>query len=327
MKRVLATALLMLVSHALHGATVHESRPLMGTVVELRAEGESEPALASAVGAAYREMMRLSDMMNHYDPRSVVSAINDAAGLRAIAVPPELVGVLAMSQRLSARTGGAFDITVGALRGWGFRPGEERVPSSDELAAQRAKVDYRKLALDPRAGTASLAERGMRIDLGGSAKLYILDAGMRTLVHHGVARAMVNGGGDVQVIAPPRERPWRVGIRDPLAPDRLVGVAEVRQGFISSSGDYERHFIRDGKRYHHILDPRTGSPSIGPRGVTLIGTDLEAVNGLSVAIMVLGKAAGIQLIEATSGLDAMIVDRDGSVWMTQGFRSRLKPAQ
>lgn len=308
-------------------ARVDEARPLMGTVVEIAAEADDETALRAAVEAAYREMARLSDMMNHFDPKSVVSAINDAAGVRAVPAPPELMEVLAMARRLSARSGGAFDVTIGSLRGWRFRPGEARLPSREEIAAQVAKVDYRRLRLDERAATAFLAEPGMRIDLGGIAKLYIVHAGMRVLERAGVARAMVNGGGgDLEVIAPQGARPWRVGVRDPRAPDRLLGVVELTRGFVASSGDYERYFIKEGKRYHHILDPRTGFPSAGPRGVTLVGTVLETVNGVSIAIMVLGRDAGIRLIDATPGLDGLIVERDGRVWMSPGFRARFRAA-
>jgi thiamine biosynthesis lipoprotein len=308
-------------------AQLRDVRPLMGTVVEIAAEGPDEHALATAVGAAYREMARLSDMMNHYDPASVVARINAAAGTGAVPVPPELMEVLAMARRLSARSDGAFDVTVGALSGWRFRPGQQRVPPPEEIERQRARVDWRKLVLDERAGTVSLAAGGMRIDLGGIAKLYILDAGLKVLVRHGATRALLNGGGDVLVQAPAGGRPWRVGVRDPRAPERLLGLVEIARGFVASSGDYERAFVHDGQRYHHILDPRTGWPAQGPRGVTVIGEDLAAVNGLSVAIMVLGKDAGIRLLRATPGAEALIVDRDGSVWMSAGFRARFRPVE
>jgi thiamine biosynthesis lipoprotein len=309
-----------------HAARVDEARPLMGTLVEIAAEGADETAARAAIAVAWREMIRLIDMMSHYDPRSVVNAINDNAGVKPVPVPPELMAVLMMAQRVSAHSQGAFDVTVGSLRGWRFRPDDPRLPSREEIAAQLPKVDYRKLVLDPRAGTAFLAERGMRIDPGGIAKLYILDAGMRILTRHGIPRAMVNGGGDVVVTAPPEGRPWRIGVRDPRAPERLLGVLEVARGFVVSSGDYERYFVHEGRRYHHILDPRTGYPAEGPHGVTLVSTDFEAVNGLSVVIMVLGKRYGVERITSTPGLDGLIVDRDGSVWMSPGFRTRLRAA-
>lgn len=307
-----------------HAARVDEARPLMGTVVEIAAEGTEQGSIRTAIDAAFLEMTRLTEMMSHYDPKSVVSAINDNAGVRPIPVPAELMAVLRMAQQVSERSAGAFDVTVGSLQGWRFRPDDPRLPSPEQIAAQLPKVDYRKLVLDRRAGTVFLTERGMRIDLGGIAKLYILRAGMRVLRRHGVARAMINGGGDVEVIAPNGGQPWRIGVRDPRAPERLLGVFELRRGWVVSSGDYERYFARDGKRYHHILDPRTGFPAEGPHGVTLVSTDLEAVNGLSVVIMVLGKRAGIQRINSTAGLDGLIADRDGSIWMSPGFRARLR---
>jgi thiamine biosynthesis lipoprotein len=215
---------------------------------------------------------------------------------------------------------------VGSLTGWRFRPDDGRMPAPEQIAAQRRHVDYRKLVLDRRAGTAFLRERGMRIDLGGIAKLYILHAGMQVLVRHRIVRAMVNGGGDVEVMAPDGTAPWRVGVRDPRAADQLLGALELHRGWVASSGVYERYFVRNGKRYHHILDPRTGYPAEGPQGVTLVAADLESVNGLALVIMVLGKRHGIEVMTSTPGLDGVIVDRDGSVWMSPGFRARLREA-
>ncbi|OGA15961.1 MAG: hypothetical protein A3I63_10440 [Betaproteobacteria bacterium RIFCSPLOWO2_02_FULL_66_14] len=308
---------------ALAASPLREARPLMGTVVEIVADGAPEASLHAAAGAAFREMGRLSGMMNHYDPKSVVSAINDAAGERPVPVPPELLEVLEQARSLSGRSGGAFDVTVGALRGWRFRRDDPRLPSPAEVAAQRALVDYRKLRLERAAPSAFLAERGMKIDLGGIAKVYILYAGLRELARMGVARAMVNGGGDVVAFG----GGWRIGVRDPRSPLELIGTLEIDRGAVLSSGDYERHFDRDGRRYHHILDPRTGYPAEGPHGVTLMSESIDAANGLGVAIMVLGKEAGIRLLASAPGVEAVIVDRDDRVWMSPGFRSRLREAK
>ncbi len=307
-------------------APVREARPLMGTIVEVTAEGRVQQAHA-AIDTAYREMQRLSDLMNHYDPKSVVSAINAAAGAKAVRVPPELMAVLAMAQALSARSDGAFDITVAALRGWRFRADAPRMPSAAEIAAQLPRVGWKKLRLEASARTAFLSERGMRIDLGGIAKLPIVHAGMQVLQRHGIARAMVNGGGDVEVIGGEPSRPWRVGLRDPRAPERLLGVLRVERGFVVTSGDYERAFVREGRRYHHILDPRTGYPAEGPRGVTLFGERLEDLNGLGVAIMVRGKAVGVRWLGKAPGVEGVIVDADGTVSMTPGFRAKFSATQ
>jgi len=134
-------------------APLHEARPLMGTLVEVSVEPPAggEAHAHAAIDAAYREMARLSDMMNHYDPNSVVSAINDAAGLRAVPAPPELMAVLAMAQAMSAKSDGAFDITVASLRGWRFRADDPRVPSAAEIAAQLPRVNWRNLRIDAQA--------------------------------------------------------------------------------------------------------------------------------------------------------------------------------
>jgi thiamine biosynthesis lipoprotein len=303
----------------LQAARIQEARPLMGTVVEVIAEGPEEPALRAAAEAAYREMQRLADMMSHYDERSVVSAVNAAAGVRPVPVPPELAQVLAQARRVSERTSGAFDITVAALRGWRFRPGEERIPPPEEISAQLSKVGFRKVVLSQGENSSVfLSQPGMRIDLGGIAKIYILEAGRRTLEARGARRALVNGGGDV--LGHSDGAPWRVGVRDPRAPERLLGAVPLRRGVVASSGDYERAFERDGRRYHHILDPRTGYPAQGARAVTLVAENYEAVNGLGPAIMVLGLQAGKKLVGATPGAEALIVDAKGELWMSPGLR-------
>ncbi len=166
----------------------------------------------------------------------------------------------------------------------------------------------------------------MRLDLGGIAKLYILQEGLATLRAHGVRTALVNGGGDVVAMAAPGASPWRVGIRDPRAPAQLLASLELRDGFVASSGDYERFFLRDGRRYHHVLDPRTGYPSDGPRGVTLVGRELQAVNGVGAAAMVLGTARGRELILGTEDVQGLMASATGELWVSPALRERLRPA-
>ncbi|MEW6331770.1 MAG: FAD:protein FMN transferase [Pseudomonadota bacterium] len=305
------------------GAAYQETRPLMGTLVSVTVD-DGPDQVREKVDAAYREMARLSDMMNHYNPDSVVSEINRQAGLRPVSVPRELMEVLVMARRVSERTGGAFDITVGTLKGWRFNPEHPAMPPAQELAAALPLVDYRNVVLDEKNRTVLLKRPGMRIDLGGIAKLYILDAGMQVLRRHGIAHAMLNGGGDVVAIGTRDGRPWRIGIRHPRREGELLATVELTQGWVVTSGDYERYFIRDGRRYHHILDPRTGYPVAGPQQVTLVGEDLSNLNGFSSAIMVLGTEKGRKLLGRLAGVDALIVEPDGRVWVTPGSASRFK---
>jgi len=309
-----AAAALLAACHKPAPATLHEARPLMGTIVEITAEAPEATSLRAGVDAAYQEMARLSDMMNHYNPNSVVSAINAAAGRAPVAVPPELMSVLQMARNVSDVTDGAFDITIGSLRGWRFDPEHPRMPTRAAIAAQLPKVDYHFLKLDASAGTAFLQLPGMRIDLGGIAKLPILHAGMRVLEQHGIHNAMINGGGDIEVLGTTQGRPWHIGIRDARHPDRLFGVVALTHGFVASSGDYERYFMRAGRRYHHILDPGTGYPTRDMHGVTLIADRLQDINGFSAALMVLGPKRGREFIQTSAGLTGILFAADGSVW-------------
>jgi len=180
---------------------------------------------------------------------------------------------------MSERSQGAFDITVGALKGWRFDAAQTAIPSAADIARELPLVNYRDLVLDEAHGSAFLRRRGMGVDLGGIAKLPILQAGMDSLKRQGIHNAMLNGGGDVLVRGQLQGRDWRVGLRDPRAPERILGVLALNEGFVAASGDYERSFIHAGRRYHHILDPHTGQPTRGPHGVTLVSRKLDHHGG------------------------------------------------
>ncbi|MCR4332642.1 MAG: FAD:protein FMN transferase [Sulfuricaulis sp.] len=296
-----------------------DTRPLMGTLVSMTVEGPRRDVLEQGANDAYREMSRLSDMMNHYNPDSVVSAINREAGAQPVTVPRELWEVLAMARRVSERSEGAFDITVGSLKVWRFNPENPAMPSPDEIRHALPLVNFRHVMLNEKNRTVLLKQHGMRIDLGGIAKLYILDAGMQVLKQRGIAHAMINGGGDVAVMGSHQGRPWRIGIRHPRRADVLLGTVELTQGWVVTSGDYERYFFKDGKRYHHILDPRTGYPTEGPQQVTLVANDIGRVNGYTLAIMVRGAEWGRDLIARMPGLSGLIVDQAGQPWSSPGM--------
>ena len=198
------------------------------------------------------------------------------------------------------------------------------VPPAAEIAQELPLVDYRQLVLSEKNSTAYLRRRGMRIDLGGIAKLPILQAGMRVLKDHGIHNAMLNGGGDVLVSGQLQGRDWRVGLRDPRAPERILGTVALSEGFVAASGDYERFFLRDGRRFHHILDPHTGQPTNGPHGVALIARTLEDINGLGAAIMVAGADAGRAMLKPLQSVDALMVEPNQGLWVSPGMGRRLQ---
>lgn len=309
-------------------ATVERStRSLMGTQVDIVAHGAPQPTLQTAVAQAWQEMARLASLMTRYSPDSIVSRINRAAGVHAVSVPAEVMPVLQAGQKLAVQTQGAFDITVGSLKAWHFGEGQASLPTPQEIEAQRRLVGYHNLVLNERTGTAFLRQPGMALDLGGVAKLPILEAGMKMLQRHGVEHALLNGGGDVLIAGQLHGRAWRVGLRDPHAPERMLGMLELQgQAIVASSGDYERFFMVRGERQHHILNPATGRPTHGPHGVSLLARDAASVNGLGTAIMVMGSAGAAKLLQNRPEIQAALVaERDQSVWQTPGMAALLRP--
>ncbi|MFT3666404.1 FAD:protein FMN transferase [Piscinibacter sp.] len=298
---------------------VRATRELMGTRVDLIAEGGDTAALDAAIAHAYDVMARQAALMSHYSATSGAAAIGLAAGLQPVKSAPELMAVLQQAQAVSRRSGGAFDATVGSAGRWHFDPLQPRRPSDDEVARGLPLVNWRDLLLDERAGTALLRRRGMRLDLGGIAKLPILDAGLRALRDAGVERALVNGGGDVLAIARDDQPAWRIGVRDPRRPERVLGVLALRRGVLASSGDYLRCFEQGGRRLHHIIDPRSGQPSQGAHGVTLLAERVQDVNGFGAAAMVMNDNAARTLFELMPGVRALIARRDGSLWTSPGL--------
>ncbi|RZJ15585.1 MAG: FAD:protein FMN transferase [Acidovorax sp.] len=299
---------------------------LMGTRVDIVAQGPDAGLLRDAMAQSVVEMQRLEAMMSRYRPDSEVTRIHLAAGIAPVAVSPELMTVLQSAQRTSALSQGAFDPTVGSLSAWDFTAGSRTVPSPNDIARQQRLVDARALVLDAQAGTAFLARQGMALDLGGIAKLPILEAGLRRLRSLGVENALINGGGDVLVEGMCQGRPWRVGLRDPRAPDRLLGVVSVAgTAVVASSGDYERFFLHQGQRLHHILNPRTGRPTSGVHGVSLVARTVAEVNGLGAALMVQGASAGPRWAARMPQLAMLTAARDGSVWQSAGMKAMLEP--
>lgn len=299
-----------------------ETRVLMGTRVEMVLPDAADAPAATE--AAWAEMQRLERLMSRYRAESLVSALHRQAGRGTVDAPPELIAVLQRAATLSERTHGDFDISVGAYDGWSFDPAAPRRPSAQELQEERRLVNHRDVRIE--GARVRLARPGMRIDLGGVAKLPILQAGMQALERHGIRHAMLNGGGDVLTRGQLHGQDWRVGLRDPRAPEKLLGVVTLRDGCVASSGDYERTFQQGGRRYHHVLDPRTGWPTEGVRGVALIARDADTVNGIGASVMASGPVRGLDLMASLPGVDSLLVDAGGEIHTRGRVAQRLQAA-
>lgn len=297
------------------------SRDLLGTRIDIVAQGSHA---SKAMAMAFAEMARLERLMSRYRADSEISALNRSAGLQAVDVSIETMAVLQRGMQLARLSDGTFDITIGGYQGWSFDPASPRLPSAAQLMRERVLVNHQHLALDLKNRQARLLRAGVKVDLGGVAKLPILQAGMQVLQAHGLDGAMLNGGGDVLVTGQLLGRDWRIGLRDPRSPERLLGTLELSDGVVASSGDYERAFMHEGKRYHHVLDPSTGLPTQGVRGVTMLARTTQAVNGWGATAMLVGASKGRRLLSGLPGVESLIVDAHAGTWMSAGMRDQLK---
>ena len=296
-----------------------DSRVLMGTRVDMVVP--NAPDAASAIEAAWAEMQRQERLMSRYRSESLVSALNRQAGRGSVQAPPELLAVLRQAAALSERTRGDFDISVGAYDGWSFDPAQPRRPSAQELLEERRLVNHRDVRIE--GDRVRLARPGMRIDLGGFAKGHAVDNAIALLRAQGIRHAMVSAGGDSQVLGDRRGRPWSVAIRDPRREGAVVAVLPLEDVSISTSGDYERFFERDGVRHHHLLDPRTGESARGVRSVTILAPDGLTCEALSKTVFVLGPARGLALIHSLPDVDAVVIDAEGAMHVSQGLAQPL----
>jgi FAD:protein FMN transferase len=307
------------------GPPVHKvSRLVMGTLVEVSVVGADDKAKAAAE-AALDEIKRIEDLTSFHKP-SGLNRLNDAAGQGAVKVDEELLSLIETALRMARETNGAYDPTIGALtRIWQFSAGEPRLPDAAQVREALGKVGWNKVVVDHQAGTVSLPEPGMALDLGGITKGYALDRAGEAIRQKGVAGALVNAGGDIRVLGEKESgTPWKIGVQDPRNPRGIIAVANVSNRVIVTSGDYERCFFQEGKRYHHILDPAVGYPAEGLQSVTILAADGITAEPLAVGVFVMGLEKGLKFIDGRPGLEGLLVDEKGEMHMTPGARSVIE---
>ncbi|MFQ5587059.1 MAG: FAD:protein FMN transferase, partial [Thermodesulfobacteriota bacterium] len=285
---------------------------------------DDETAAAEAARAVFDEFDRVDRLMTSWLDDSDVSKINRRAGAGGVKVSPEVIFVVTRALEIARKSGGAFDPTVGVLgRVWSFSGEKGRaIPSREEVEKLLELVDYRKVVVDRERGTVSLGRAGMEINLGGVAKGYIVGRAVEVLKGGGISRGIVKAGGDM-VVFDRENNPFTIGIQHPRKSDTLIGEISFANVAIATSGDYERYTVRDGVRYHHILDPTTGFPARGSRGVTVLSRDPTLADALSTSVFVMGPTRGMALIEESPGVEGMIIDEEGEIIVSTGLKGRL----
>jgi len=309
MKRILlfALALLLLPLFGCRKETPHSATGFAcDTVVTITAYAPQE-----TVDAALAVCADYESVFSRTVEGSDVWRLNHANG-EPVVIDPETAALLSLAVEIGTLSNGAFDVTIAPASAlWDFQADDPVLPAPEALSSACERIDYRNLVLD---GTTALLRNGAEIDLGGIAKGYIADRVAAYLRNRGVTSALINMGGNVVVIgAKPGGDPWTIGIRDPNGtPDQSEEVLSIVDGAVVTSGTYERGFTRDGVRYHHILDPKTGMPvRNGLASVTIIGTRSDLCDALSTACFVLGEAAAKPLLDRY-GVRAIFLYENGT---------------
>jgi thiamine biosynthesis lipoprotein len=306
--------------------TVYAESEQMGTRVSFKIWlGTSDAVEAqAAIEAATAEIERIEDIMSEWRSHSEISRFNRAAGT-TVKLGPELFEVLRRSREVSEATDGCFDVTfhaVGQL--WSFKAGSTP-PTAAAIEEKLALVGWQKLVLDADAGTGRLEEPGMMIGLGAIAKGYAVDRASALLRARGFANHIIEAGGDTFVSGSKGEKSWTVGVQNPDGPG-TVGALPARDEAVVTSGDYQRFLEHEGKRYSHILDPKTGWPrerAAAPKSVTLVASNATDADAYATAVSVMGADEGMALVESRKDLEAVIITREGQIRFSSGLTGRL----
>jgi len=297
---------------------------MMGTVIRVTVAGATKEQASPAIDAAFAEIRRLESLLSEWIPTSDISRINDAAGDHEVSVSGETIDIIEASNAISRWSEGAYDLSWAALRGlYLFQPGQEHVPQMSEIRPRLKLIDYRKIRVDEEAGTVMLTKKGMSLGTGGIAKGYALDKAADILRKAGFPNFMIFGGGQIELSGTRHGRPWRVGIQHPRKND-YFGFVEATDGSVATAGDYEHSFMKDGKRWHHIIDTRTGLPVQHTASVTVVADSGLAADAIDTAIFILGAERAFKLMaSAPFKAEAIVVDADMRIHMTPGMQERI----
>ena len=295
-----------------------DARPKMGTEVSVYFWHADESRGKAIIEEVFAEVDRINALMSTYVESSRISDINRRAAAEPVFAGEELFQLIRRSLDISVLTRGAFDITYDSVgQHYDFR--DRQRPDEATTEAERQNINFRYVTLDTGKGTVSFEQQGVRINLGGIAKGYVVERGVDILRQHGVENGVVTAGGDSRLLGDRRGRPWMIGIRDPREDGEVAISVPLEDEAISTSGDYERYFDEEGTRYHHIIKPSSGRPVEGIHSATVIGPDAVMTDALSTSVFVMGVDEGLKLIGCLPDYEAIVIDAQGEIFYSTGL--------
>ena len=310
---------------AVPGVVVKRTQLHMGTLVSVTAVALTPEDANRAITAGFMEIKRLEQLLSTWIPTSEVSRVNASAGVMPIRVSPDTFTVVQRAMQVAEMTGGGFNIAIGpAVDAWSVTEAQ-RIPAVSELEILRPVVDLQAVHVDESGRTIYLEKAGMRIDVGGIGKGYAADQAVTAMQKAGAAAGVVALSGDIKIFGRlPGGRKFPVGIQHPRKEGEVFASIDLEDEAISTAGDYERFFEREGVRYHHILDPRTLQPARTCQSVTVIAKEGVLADGLDTGIFVMGPERGMELVEQLPDVEAIIVGHDGRVLLSSGLKTRMR---
>lgn len=296
-----------------------EETTIMGTGIRVEIWHPDARIREQGIHSTLETMDHVNRLMSPYVQESQLSKINRSAHEYPVSVSPELFEVIQRSVDVSVLTNGAFDVTFASV-GHLYNYREQTKPGADKISPAKSFINYKNIVLDQQMQSVSFLKPGMKIDLGGIAKGYAVDRAVQGLIDLGIKHAQVTAGGDMRMLGNRLDRPWMIGIRDPRKPGDIALTLSLQDQALSTSGDYERSFSKDGTLYHHILDPTTGDSAREVSSVSVVGPDAIMTDALSTSVFVLGAKQGLQLLNDLDAIEGFIVDREGKYHYSEHFR-------
>ncbi|ASV32481.1 thiamine biosynthesis protein ApbE [Maribacter cobaltidurans] len=288
---------------------------LMGSRFDLTVVANDSTTANTYMDLAVDEITRIEKLISSWDPNSRTSEINKNAGIKPVKVESELYELIKRAIGISKLTDGAFDISYASMdRIWKFDGSMKTMPSEEELKSSVAKVGFQNIVLDPVEQTVFLKLPGMKIGFGAIGKGYAADKAKQLLMDKGVPAGIINASGDMNTWGKQTNgESWKVAITNPMNKNKVFALLPITDGAVVTSGDYERYVTFNGKRYAHIIDPRTGYPSTGIISVTVFAPKAELADALATSVFVMGKEIGLDRINQLPKVECIIIDEKGNI--------------
>jgi thiamine biosynthesis lipoprotein len=295
---------------------------LMGSRFDITIVAQDSLTAETRINETIAEITRIENLISDWKSDSQVSEVNQNAGIRAVKVDKEVFDLTKRAIAISKMTNGAFDISFAAMeKVWKFDGSMTEIPTPEQIKKSVEKVGYKNIVLDSIQSTIFLQLPGMKIGFGSIGKGYAADKAREVMEAKGIKAGIVNASGDLTTWGKqPNGKEWTIGITNPFDTEKFVKIVPLKREAVTTSGDYEKFVELNGKRYSHIINPITGYPATGLVSVTVFGPSAEMANGFSTSLIVLGKEAGLQLINQYPEYSCMMITDKGKIFKSKKFK-------